>query len=112
MTRYFSIVAQGTGQIALSEPGELRVYVQNGLDQQNIDGLQDMLQLPISYDAGVVSVKVNKTADLSLVAQTFNNMAGVVGWQLIKPVSYTWLWILGGIAGLALLGRKQWLGNR
>jgi len=107
------------------EKGELRLYVERSLNQEELDCLaQEILDqgvtltAPITQDARIVSIKFQKQiAPLLIIGGVIVALViGVTGWQLFKEsvsVIPVWLWLAGGITiGYAVLRRKKWLGTK
>ena len=98
--------------------GELRVYLQRPLYQDEIDKLENeicsqgvVLTAPITQDARILVIKFQKAiAPLLIIGGAIAAIvAGVTGWQIFRTTQMgvpLWVWGVGGIALLYLLFRK------
>ena len=105
--------------------GELRLYVDNSLNQEDINQLEQdicnqgvILTAPIAQDARVVLIRFQKAiAPLLIIGGVVAAIiVGILGWQLLKTTVSgipAWAWLLGGaLIYYTVSRRKKWLGKK
>jgi len=110
LTNNFDEVPQYESKFAEGDTGELHIYLQNDLNEEQIDILQQdilskgvVLTAPIVQDARILIIKFKKAlAPLSIIASSMSLVAStLVGWQIYKTSGTAipnWLWFaLGGV---------------
>lgn len=98
--------------------GELRVYLDRPLYQDEIDRLQTellsqgvTLTAPITQDARILLIRFQKQiAPLLIIGGAIAAIvAGILGWQIFKGTQVgipVWVWIVGGLSLAYLLFRE------
>lgn len=112
-------------QFAEGDTGELRLYLQRPLYQEEIDQLEQqilsqgvLLTEPISQDARVLVIKFRKAiAPLAIIATSVGLITSIlIGWQIFKESGSsipTWIWVICGgivlvtVASVSKKNRKE-----
>ena len=100
------------------DKGELRLYLDNPLNQDELNQLEHELRsaevtltVPITQDARMILIRFQKTiSPLTTIATAVSGIVGtgLLGWQLSKePLGVPWwIWVAAGGAVLYLIFRK------
>ena len=99
------------------DTGELRVYLQRPLCQEELDDLQSsiigqgvVLTVPVEQDARVLMIKFRKTiAPLPIIGLALVAIP-IIGWQLFKSASFSipsWVWVIVGMTVAYVIIRKK-----
>ena len=107
------------------DTGELRVYLERSLYQDEMDCIQTeilsqgvILIAPVTQDARILVIKFRKTiAPLLIIGGAIAAIViGTIGWQLLRTETAgipLWTWITGvGFILYTVSRRKKWRGKR